>query len=323
MFAIGVAIFTAASVLAALAPSVEVLNIARAVQGLGGAIVMPLTLTILSAAVPPAKRGLALGAWGAIGGVAIALGPVVGGAVVEGFSWQYIFWLNIPIGIILVPLALLRLTETHGPAGKLDLPGVGLVSAGMFGIVWGLIRGNEQGWTSPEILTAFGLGFAFVAAFIAWELRAPAPMLPMGFFRNKAFSLANLASLFMFFGMFGSIFLLTQFFQTVQGYSPLSSGLAILPWTLAPMFVAPFAGAMSDRVSPKRILGIGLTLQAIGLGWIAFVTTPSAPYSSFVVPFVLAGVGMGLFFTPMANLVLSSVRSRAGGPGIRRQQRDP
>jgi EmrB/QacA subfamily drug resistance transporter len=313
MFAIGVAIFTVASVAAALAPSVEVLNIARAIQGLGGAIVMPLTLTILSAAVPPAKRGLALGAWGAIGGVAIALGPVVGGAVVEGFSWQYIFWLNIPIGIILVPLALLRLRETHGPAGKLDLPGVGLVSAGMFGIVWGLIRGNEQGWTSPEILTAFGLGFAFVAAFITWELRAPAPMLPMSFFRNKAFSLANLASLFMFFGMFGSIFLLTQFFQTVQGYSPLSSGLAILPWTLAPMFVAPFAGAMSDRVSPKRILGIGLTLQAIGLGWIAFVTTPSAPYSSFVIPFILAGVGMGLFFTPMANLVLSSVRREQEG----------
>ncbi|MCY7302431.1 MAG: DHA2 family efflux MFS transporter permease subunit [Thermoleophilia bacterium] len=313
MFAIGVGIFTAASVVAALAPNVEVLNLARAIQGLGGAIVMPLTLTILSAAVPPAKRGLALGAWGAIGGVAIALGPVVGGAVVEGFSWQYIFWLNVPIGILLVPLALLRLTETHGPAGKLDLPGVGLVSTGMLGIVWGLIRGNEQGWTSPEILAAFGLGSALVAAFIAWELRAPAPMLPMKFFRNKAFSLANLASLFMFFGMFGSIFLLTQFFQTVQGYSPLGSGLRILPWTLAPMFVAPFAGAMSDRVSPKRILGIGLTLQAIGLGWIAFITTSSAPYVSFVIPFTLAGVGMGLFFTPMANLVLSSVRREQEG----------
>jgi len=308
MFALGVGIFTAASALAALAPNVDVLNLARALQGLGGAIVMPLTLTILSAAVPPAKRGLALGAWGAIGGLAIAFGPVVGGAVVEGFSWQTIFWLNVPVGILLVPLALLRLTETRGPAGKLDLPGVALVSAGMFGIVWGLIRGNEQGWTSPEILAAFGLGFALVAAFVAWELRAPAPMLPMSFFRDKAFSLANLASLFMFFGMFGSIFLLTQFFQTVQGYSPLGSGLRILPWTLAPMFIAPFAGAMSDKVSPKRILSIGLTLQAIALGWIAFVTTTSAPYSSFIVPFILAGVGMALFFTPMANLVLSSVR---------------
>jgi len=313
MFAVGVGTFTAASVAAALAPNVEVLNIARAVQGLGGAIVMPLTLTILSAAVPPARRGLALGAWGAIGGLAIAFGPVVGGAVVEGFSWQTIFWLNVPVGILLVPLALTRLTETHGPAGKLDLPGVGLVSTGMFGIVWGLIRGNEQGWTSPEILTAFGLGFALVAAFVVWELRAPAPMLPMTFFRNRAFSLANLASLLMFFGMFGSIFLLTQFFQTVQGYSPLSSGLRILPWTLAPMFIAPFAGAMSDRVSPKQILSVGLTLQAVALGWIAFVSTPTTPYSALIVPFVLAGVGMALFFTPMANLVLSSVRREQEG----------
>ena len=280
MFAIGVGIFTFASVAAALAPNVEVLNVARAVQGLGGAIVMPLTLTILSAAVPPARRGLALGAWGAIGGLAIAFGPVVGGAVVQGFSWQFIFWLNVPIGILLVPLALRQLTESHGPAGRLDLPGVALVSAGMFGIVWGLIRGNAQGWASPEIISALALGAVLVAAFVAWELRAPRPMLPMTFFRNRAFSLANLASMFMFFGMFGSIFLLTQFFQTVQGYTPLSSGLRILPWTLAPMFVAPFAGAMSDRVSPKRILSIGLTLQAIALGWIAVVSTPTTPYEA-------------------------------------------
>ena len=236
----------------------------------------------------------------------------------EGFSWQYIFWLNVPIGILLVPLALTRLTESHGPAGKLDLPGVGLVSAGMFGIVWGLIRGNEQGWASPEILTALGLGVALVAAFVAWELRAPHPMLPMTFFRNTAFSLANLASLFMFFGMFGSIFLLTQFFQTVQGYSPLSSGLRILPWTLAPMFVAPFAGAMSDKVSPKRILSIGLTLQAIALGWIAFVSTPTTPYGSLIVPVRPRGRRHGAVLhadgQPRA-LVGAGVSRRARRPG--------
>ena len=313
MFAIGVGVFTLASMAAALAPNVEVLNSARAVQGLGAAIVMPLTLTILSAAVPRAKRGLALGAWGAIGGLAIAVGPVVGGAVVQGFSWQFIFWINVPIGILLVPLALTRLTESHGPAGKLDLPGVALVSAGMFGIVWGLIRGNGQGWTSPEILAALGFGFALVAAFVLWELRAPNPMLPMKFFRNAAFSLANLASLFMFFGMFGSIFLLTQFFQTVQGYSPLGSGLRILPWTLAPLFIAPFAGAMSDRISPRRIIGTGLAMQAVALAWIAAVSTPTTPYAALVAPFILAGVGMALFFSPMANVVLSSVRSEQEG----------
>ena len=226
VFAIGVGIFTLGSVAAALAPTVEALNIARAVQGLGGAFVMPLTLTILSAAVPKEKRGLALGAWGGISGLAVAFGPVVGGAVVQGLSWQWIFWLNVPIGILLVPLALSRLQESHGPGGKLDLPGLGLVSAGLFGIVWGLINGNGQGWASPEIIASLAIGAALVAVFVAWELRTPAPMLPMRFFRKPAFALANLSSLFMFFGMFGSIFLLSQFFQTVQGYSPLSAGLA-------------------------------------------------------------------------------------------------
>jgi EmrB/QacA subfamily drug resistance transporter len=308
LFAIGLAIFTLASVGAALAPSVELLNVARAVQGLGAAIVMPLTLTLLSAAVSPQKRGLALGFWGGIGGLAVAFGPVVGGAVVEGISWQWIFWLNVPIGILLVPLALTRLTESTGPAGQLDLRGVSLASAGLFGIVWGLVRGNAEGWASPEILTALSLGGVLVAAFVAWELRAPAPMLPMRFFRSGAFTLGNAASLFMFFGMFGSIFLLAQFFQTVQGYSPLGSGLRILPWTLAPMFIAPVAGALSDRIPPRLILGTGLSLQAAALAWIALVSTPTTPYGELVAPFVLAGVGMALFFAPMANVVLSAVR---------------
>jgi EmrB/QacA subfamily drug resistance transporter len=313
MFSLGLAIFTLGSVGAALAPSVEALNIARAVQGLGGAIVMPLTLTLLSAAVAPEKRGLALGAWGGIGGLAIAFGPLVGGAVVEGIAWQWIFWLNVPIGIVLVPLAMRRLRESYGPGGRLDLIGVGLASAGLFGIVWGLVRGNEQGWGSTEIVASLVLGALAVAAFVAWELRAQAPMLPMRFFRSAAFSLANVSSFLMFLGMFGSIFLLAQFFQTVQGYSPLGSGLRILPWTLAPMFIAPVAGALSDRISPKRIIGTGLTLQAIALAWIALVSTPTVPYSTLIAPFIVAGVGMALFFAPVANVVLSAVRREEEG----------
>ncbi len=313
MFSIGIAVFTVGSVAAALAPNIETLNIARAVQGVGGAIVLPLTLTILSAAVPPEKRGLALGAWGGIGGLAIAFGPVVGGAVVQGFSWQWIFWLNVPIGMLLVPLALSRLEETYGSGGKLDLLGLGLVSVGLFGIVWGLIRGNGQGWASTEIVTALAAGIAFVALFVAWELRATSPMLPMRLFRNAAFSLANLASLFMFFGMFGSIFLLAQFFQTIQGYSPLQSGLRILPWTLAPMFIAPIAGALSDKIPARNIIGVGLTLQAGALAWIAAVSTPTTPYSHLVLPFSFAGVGMALFFAPVANIVLSAVRPEEEG----------
>jgi EmrB/QacA subfamily drug resistance transporter len=308
IFALGLSIFTAGSIAAALAPSVEFLNVARAVQGVGGAIVMPLTLTILSAAVPAEKRGLALGAWGGISGLAVAFGPLVGGAVVQGISWQWIFWLNVPIGLVLIPLALSRLTETYGPEGKLDLPGLGLASAGLFGIVWGLVRGNELGWGSTQIVAALVGGAALVAAFVVWELRAAHPMLPMRFFRNSTFSLANLASLFMYFGMFGSIFLLAQFFQTVQGYSPFGSGLRILPWTLAPMFIAPIAGALSDRIPAKNIIGVGLTMQAAALAWIASVSTPTTPYSELIVPFMVAGVGMALFFAPVANVVLSAVK---------------
>jgi EmrB/QacA subfamily drug resistance transporter len=313
MFSVGLGIFTAASAAAALAPSIGALDAARAAQGLGGAIVMPLTLTILSAAVPKERRGLALGFWGGISGLAVAFGPVVGGAVVDGISWHWIFWLNVPIGIALIPLALSRLTETHGPGGRLDLPGVTLASAGLFGIVWALVRGNSVGWGSPEIVAALVLGTLLTAAFVAWELRARAPMLPMRFFRNRTFALANVSSLFMFFGMFGSIFFLSQFFQTVQGYSPLGSGLRILPWTAMPMFVAPIAGALSDRVGGQKLMGVGLTLQAIGLGWIAHVSTPTTPYADLVGPFIISGIGMALFFAPVANVVLSAVRPAEEG----------
>src|SRR6266511_2668167 len=211
LFAVGLAIFTLASAAAALAPSIEVLVAARAIQGLGGAIITPLTLTILSAAVAPEKRGLALGAWGGIGGLAVALGPLVGGAVVSGLSWQWIFWINVPVGLVLIPLALRRLDETHGPSSRLDLPGLGLASAGLLGIVWGLVRGNSQGWASPEIVVSLAAGIVLVIAFFLWEPPTEKPMLPMRFFRNRTFALTNVASLLMFFGMFGSIFLLAQF----------------------------------------------------------------------------------------------------------------
>jgi EmrB/QacA subfamily drug resistance transporter len=313
VFVLGLGIFTAASAAAALAPNVETLIAARAVQGLGGAIITPLTLTILSAAVPPNRRGLALGAWGGIGGLGVALGPVIGGAVVEGLSWQWIFWLNVPIGIVLAPLAARRLTESVGPDSRLDLPGLGFISVGLFGIVLGLVRGNALGWGSPQILGSLILGAAFVAAFVWWELRAQAPMLPMRFFRNRTFAATNAASLFMFFGMFGSIFLLAQFLQTVQGYSPLSAGLRTLPWTAMPIFVAPIAGALSDRIGGRPLMAVGLAMQAIGLGWLAMISSPTVPYGDLVPAFVISGIGMALFFAPVANVVLSSVRREEEG----------
>src|SRR5215207_9705213 len=313
LLAIGIAIFSAASAAAALAPSILALDVARAAQGLGGAIVMPLTLTILSASVPAERRGLALGIWGGISGLAVALGPLVGGAIVSGISWHWIFWLNVPIGLVLAPLILLRLDESRGPVSRLDLPGLALASTGLVGIVWGLVRANEAGWTSVGIVGSFVLGTALLVCFVAWELRTEHPMLPMRFFRNRTFALANVASLFMFFGMFGSIFLLSQFFQTVQGYSPFGSGLRVLPWTAMPIFVAPIAGALSDRVGGHRLMGIGLSLQAVGLAWLAAVSTPTTPYGDLIVPFAISGIGMGLFFAPVANIVLSSVRPEEEG----------
>jgi EmrB/QacA subfamily drug resistance transporter len=313
MFLIGLGIFTAASAAAALAPSIEALVIARALQGVGGAIVTPLTLTLLSAAVSPERRGLALGAWGGIGGLAVALGPVVGGAIVDGISWQWIFWLNVPIGLLIAPLAFRRLRESHGPYTSLDLTGLALGSAGLFGIVWGVVRGNGQGWGSLEIVGSIGLGIALTIAFVLWETRARNPMLPMRFFKNRTFALTNVASLFMFFGMFGSIFLLAQFLQTVQGYSPLDAGLRTLPWTAMPMFISPIAGALSDKIGGRTLMGTGLALQAGGLAWLAAITETGVPYGQLVPPFIMAGVGMSLFFAPVANVVLSSVRREEEG----------
>jgi EmrB/QacA subfamily drug resistance transporter len=312
LFAIGIAIFTAASAAAALAPTIGVLDAARAVQGLGGAIVMPLTLTILSSAVPEDRRGVFLGAWGGISGLAVAFGPVVGGAVVDGISWHWVFWLNVPVGIALLALVP-RLRETTGPFGSVDLRGLVLASSGLFGIVWALVRGNSVGWGSAEIVGALLAGVVVTVLFVAWELRAPHPMLPMRFFRNRTFALANVAALLMSFGMFGSIFLLAQFFQTVQGYSPLGSGLRILPWTAMPMLVAPIAGALSDRIPASRIIGTGLALQAAGLAWIAAVSGPTTPYADLVAPFAISGVGMAMFFAPIANVILGSVRPEEEG----------
>ena len=270
-------------------------------------------MALLSAAFPPEKRGAAIGLFSAVTGIAVAMGPLVGGAIAEAIDWQWIFWLNVPIGLAVAPLALRRLSETRGPDRGLDVPGLALASLGLFGLVWGLVNGNGDGWGSTVIVASLALGAVSLLAFVAWEVRAREPMLPMHFFRNRTFAAANAASLFMYFGMFGSIFLLAQFFQTAQGYSPLEAGLLVLPWTAAPMVVAPIAGALSDRIGGRPFLAGGLALQAIGLGWIAAVSSATVSYSELVGPFILSGVGMGLFFAPVANIVLSSVRSEHEG----------
>jgi EmrB/QacA subfamily drug resistance transporter len=313
MFVIGLGIFTAASAAAALAPSIEALIAARAIQGFGAAIVLPLTLTLLSEAFPAEKRGAALGIWAGVSGLGVALGPFVGGAVVEGLAWQWIFWLNVPIGIVLLPIAWSRLTESHGPAKTLDLPGLGLVGAGLFGVTFGIVRATALGWTSTTVVAAVGAGVALLAAFLWWEHRAATPMLPLRFFRSRAFSATNGVSFTMFFGSFGAIFLLSQFFQTAQGYSPFEAGLRTLPWTAVPMVVAPIAGLLSDRIGSRPLMATGLALQAVAMAWLAAVSSPEVAYSSLVVPFMLAGTGMALVFAPSANAILGAVRPEEAG----------
>jgi len=307
VFVIGIAVFTAASAVAALAPSIGVLVAARAVQGAGGAMVMPLSLTLLSAAVSPERRNAALGIWGALGGAAVAIGPLVGGAITTGWAWQYIFWLNVPIGIVLTVLAWWKLAESRGKAPRLDLRGVVLVSLGLFGVVYGLVEGSAHGWTSTEVLASFAGGIVGLAAFVWWELRTNEPMLPLRLFRNRAFAAVNVTAMLFSFGMFGSVFFLSQFLQTVQGYSPLGAGLRILPWTGIIMLFAPVVGILVERVGGKRLVVAGLVLQAAGLLWLGLLVTSGTPYLDMVPAFVLAGIGMTLFFVPLASLVLGSV----------------
>ena len=313
MFVIGIAAFTASSAAAALAPTTTALVAARALQGAGAALVLPLTLTLLSEAVDESKRGLALGIWSGVSGLGVALGPLVGGLVVDGLSWEYIFWLNVPIGIALIPLAARQLRESHGPDRQLDLPGLALAGLGLLGIVFGIVRGQALGWTSGAIVASISAGAVLLAAFVAWELRAPAPMLPMRLFRSRAFTATNGVSLAMFFGAFGSIFLLAQFFQTAQGYSPLEAGLRTLPWTAMPIFVAPIAGLLSDRIGSRPLMAAGLALQAIAISWLAVVSEPTVAYSALIAPFVLAGSGMALVFAPAANAVLGAVAPNETG----------
>jgi EmrB/QacA subfamily drug resistance transporter len=313
MFAAGLGVFTLGSAAAALAPTTTALIAARAFQGAGAAIVVPLTLTLLSEAFPAGRRGVALGIWSGVSGLGVALGPVIGGAIVNGISWHWIFWVNVPVGLVVIPLAMRRLAESRGPAGRFDIPGVVLASGGLLGITFGIVRATALGWSSLPVVAALAAGAALLAAFVGWELRTATPMLPMRFFRSRAFSATNAVSLAMYFGMFGSIFLLAQFFQTAQHYSAFGAGLRTLPWTAMPIFVAPIAGILSDRVGSRVLMATGLALQTAGLTWLALVTSATMPYAAVIGPFVLAGAGMAMVFAPSANAVLSSVAPHEAG----------
>ncbi|MGW5380430.1 MFS transporter [Nocardia sp. NPDC003999] len=306
IFLLGIALFTLASAVCALATGPGMLIAARAVQGFGAAGVMPLSLTLLSAAVPEKMRSAAIGIWGGIAGLGVALGPLIGGAVVEGLSWQWIFWVNVPIGLVVLPFALRVLAESHGGSRRVDLLGLLLSAGGVLAVVWGVIHGADDGWTSRGVLSALVGGVLLLGCLIAWELRTREPMLPLRLFRSRAFRVSNMTGFTFSMGVFGSIFLLAQYFQVVQGYGPLQSGIRTMPWTMAPMVVAPLAGLIVDKVGARALLTTGQTLLAVALGWMALVTSVDASYLSFVGPFLLGGIGMGLTFAPGATVVMAA-----------------
>jgi EmrB/QacA subfamily drug resistance transporter len=312
-YAIGLGLFTAASAACALAPDVGWLIAARAVQGAGAALLMPLGLALLSAAFPPDRRGAAIGIFSGITGLSVASGPLVGGAVVEGLAWEWIFWLNVPIGLIAIPLVLTRMKESFGPDTSLDIRGLALVTGGALGIVWGLVRGNAAGWTSLEVVGSLAVGALLVVGFVAWELRAREPMLPMRFFRSRTFSAGNLAIFFTFASLFGAVFFFAQLLQTALGYGPLGTGLRLLPWTATFMTVAPLAGALSDRIGERPLMVGGLSLQAIGMAWVALIAEPGVAYSSLLAPFIVAGVGVSMAIPAAQNSVVGSVAEDALG----------
>ena len=307
IYVLGLMAFVAGSAFAAMSSGAGMLIAARVVQGAGAAVLVPLTLTLISDAFPAEKRGAAIGLWGGITGLGVATGPVVGGGIVQGLSWQWIFWLNVPVGLGVAALSRLRLAESRGPRPQLDITGMALAGAGLFALTWAPVRAPSAGWGSPEVAGSLAAGAALMAAFLAWERRARYPMLPLAYFGRRGFATANAVVFFQFISVIGSLFFITQLFQLGMGYSPLQAGLRILVWMAMPMVVAPIAGALADKIGNRPFMVAGLAMQAIGLGWLAAATVPGTGYGTLVAPLITAGIGTAMCFPTVANQVTGSV----------------
>ena len=307
LFAAGLLLFSVASAACAVAPSIGFLIAMRAVQGAGAAFVTPLAIALLTEAFPAERRAWAMGLFGGVTGLAVLGGPIVGGAITQGIAWQWIFWINVPIGLAVIPLVLTRMTESRGPQTSLDFPGLALATAAVFGIVWALVRGNTSGWGSLEVVTALAGGVLLLAGFVAWELRAPEPMLPMALFRSREFSAGNAASFFQFGSLLGIVFFMAQFLQTAQGHSPFDSGLRLLPWTGMLFFLAPLAGAQVERFGTRPFIAGGLALQAVGLAWLSLIVKADVAYTAMVAPLMIAGAGVSLAIPAAQTTVVNAV----------------
>ncbi|MBV9231131.1 MAG: DHA2 family efflux MFS transporter permease subunit [Chloroflexi bacterium] len=306
-FVVGLLLFVAGSAACALSSTIGTLIAARAVQGCGAALMLPLALTLLSAAFAPEQRGRALGIFGSVTGLALIAGPVVGGAIAGGLAWQWIFWLNVPIGLLVMALVLLRVPESFGPRTVLDIVGLLLVTGASLGLVWGLVRGNRAGWSSFEVVATLIVGALLSVAFVVWERRVRVPMMPMHFFRSRAFSSGNAANFTLFASMNGAVFFMAQFLQTAQGYGPLAAGLRLLPWTATLFVIAPIAGTLVNRVGERVLIVVGLFAEAAGMAWIALIARPDLPYPLLVAPLVIVGCGASMAIPATQNAVISSV----------------
>ena len=307
MFSFGVALFGAASVGCALAPSAAALVAARALQGAGAAFVLPLALALLGGAFAPNERPRAIGIFAAAAGTAVALGPPFGGAVVQGISWPWIFWLNLPLAAVLIAIARVRVDEQHGPRAALDVPGLGLVTAAAFALVWGLVRGNPAGWGSPEVVLALVAGVALAVAFVGVELRVREPMLPMTLFGSRPFAAGNAAMFFLWGSGLGGLFLMAQFLQTGLGYGPLAAGLRLMPWGAVTIVVPAFAGRLIGRYGERPLIVGGMALHAVAFAWIALAARADVAYWELVPPLILSGAGFALASPATQSAVLTSI----------------
>ncbi|WP_109773495.1 DHA2 family efflux MFS transporter permease subunit [Quadrisphaera granulorum] len=307
VFIAGITTFTVASALCAVSTDSTALIAARALEGIGAAAIMPLSLTLLVGSVADRFRSLAIGIWGGVSGLGVALGPLIGGAVVEGWNWQAIFWINVPVGVVAIPLALFALPNSLGARVRADVLGVLLASLGVLALVFGIVRGNEAGWSSVQVVTALVAAAVLLAGFLVRESLTDHPLLPLRLFRDRSFSLANAVGATFSFGAFGAVFVLIQFLQVVQGKSPLEAGVATMPWTLAPMVIAPLAGLLAPRVGTRTLIVAGMLFLSAGLFEIALTMDAGVSYLTMLPGFIAAGLGMGLAFAPLSTAVLSAM----------------
>lgn len=303
----GVALFTLGSALAALAGSSLLLALSRALQGLGAACITPLTLTILMRTFPESQQGLVIGLWSGIAGLGLTVGPLVGGAVVSGWNWNAVFWMNVPLGILLLVLGRLYLPASRGEQRSLDLPGGVLIGASLLAIVVGISSGNTAGWGSVRVLGALVVGVLLLVAFLRREQRVAAPMIELKLFTVRTFRVADSTGFLMNLGTMGSIFFLTQFMQNVLKASPLQAGLETMPWTGTIMLIAPLTGWLTKRLGRRAVVLAGMLAQAAALVWIGALAATTVPYVSLLPAYVLAGAGMGLSLAPVTDAAMSAI----------------